>query len=50
MIIKNIANDPNILFVVEHIHDNYRNQQAIWTDTNDTLPIHNIVGQEQVQF
>lgn len=25
--IENIANDPNVLFVVERIHDNYQNQQ-----------------------
>lgn len=43
-------NDPNVLLVVNSIHQRYVQNQSPWKDTNDNPRIHNFLGHEQVHI
>lgn len=46
--IDDIANDPNVLFVVSSAHEHYQNQERTWTNTNNNPHVHDFTEQEEI--
>lgn len=47
---QDIFNDPNVIFVVNSIHNNVQNEENVWKNTSNLPTIHNFVGQEQIHI
>lgn len=45
-----VFDDPNIMFVVNAIHQQFQGTQSQWKNTSNPPQIHNFLGQEQVHI
>ncbi|KAG8316013.1 hypothetical protein J6590_060108 [Homalodisca vitripennis] len=47
---NDVANDPNVQFIVDSIHNKYEETQGQWKNTSNLPTIHDFVGQEQMTY